>query len=155
MQADRHAGVARHPGDEVDVVLASEQIDVGACMPMRTADAPRRTDASTRATPVSSPSALRTISRCPSDTPAAGGVVGVDDDLGGLTEKFELRVEPAQLRPRHEHQRSGLPQRVQLVDGEQAASRPTARCAGPPTVQAIRGELSGAARSDARALGTP
>jgi len=47
----------------------------------------------------------------------------VDDDLGGLTEKFELRVEPAQLRPRHEHQRSRLPQRVQVVDGEQAASR--------------------------------
>jgi hypothetical protein len=49
----------------------------------------------------------------------------VDDDLGGLTEKFELRVEPAQLRPRHEHKRSRLPQRVQLVD-EQAGSKPPA-----------------------------
>jgi hypothetical protein len=38
VQADRHAGVARYPGDQVDVVLASEQIDVGACMPMRHQD---------------------------------------------------------------------------------------------------------------------
>ena len=41
-----------------------------AC-PCGTETAPRRTDASTRATPVSLPSALRAISRCSSDTPAA------------------------------------------------------------------------------------
>ncbi len=63
----------------------------------------------------------------------SGGVVGVDEDLGGLTEKFEVRVEPAQLPPWHEHQRSWLPQRVPVVDeqaGSKPAGRPTARCAG-------------------------
>ena len=64
VQADRYARVARHPGHQVDVVLAREQIDVRA-RHGRAEPIPRHggSDASTRATPVSSPCSLRTINR--------------------------------------------------------------------------------------------
>jgi hypothetical protein len=131
VQADRHAGVARHPGDQVDVVLAGEQIDVGACMPMRHRD---RATANGR---IHARDLGQLAERTAHDQPLFIGHtrIGdvVDDDLGGLTEKFELRVEPAQLPPWHEHQRSRLPQRLPVVDeqaGSGRAGRPTARSAG-------------------------
>ena len=86
-----------------------------------------------------------------------GRVVGMDDDLGGLTEKVQLRVEPAHLPARHEHQRRRLPQRVQAgrraAEGR-AASRPSARRGGPPTARAARDRPRPSRSRRARRRGT-
>ena len=111
-----------------------------AC-PCGTETAPRRADAATRARPRSARRAHCARSALIVGHTRSGGVVGVDDDLGGLTEKFQVRVEPAQLPPRHDHLRSWLPQRVPVVDeqaGSKPASRPIARCAGSTHGESFR-----------------
>ena len=86
VQADRHARVARHPGHQVDVVLAGEQIDVRAGMAVRNRDRPMANgcvhprDTSQLAVLTAHDESL--IVR----HTRSGRVVGVDDDLGGPTE---------------------------------------------------------------------
>ena len=124
--------------------LLVSRLTFAPAWPCGTETAPRRTDASTSRDPRQlavltahdEPLIVRHTRR--------GRVVGVDDDLGGLTEKLQLRVEPAHLPPRNEHQRSWLPQRHaagRRAREERGASLPTVRCAGPPTAPAVRDRL--------------
>ena len=133
MQADRHAGVARRPGDQVDVVLAGVQIDVGACMPMRHRDRATASGRShPRATPVSSPSALRAISRCSSDTPAPAASFGTTMSAAS-PRNSRCALNLRSCRRGTSTLPSWLPQHVPVVDeqaGSRRAGRPTARSAG-------------------------
>ena len=68
-------------------------------------------------------------------------VIGMDDDLGDRTEKCQLRVEPAHLASRNEHQRSRLPQGIQLVDENLRGETPAAQPLDVP-VHPRRGQLA-------------
>jgi hypothetical protein len=136
VQADRHAGVARHPGDQVDVVLAGEQIDVGACMPMRHRD---RATANGR---IHARDLGQLAERTAHDQPLfightrSGDVV--DDDLGGLTEKFELRLSLRSCRRGTSTSGAGSRSACRWLTSRRGAGAPAAQqleVPGPPTAK--------------------